>query len=73
MPRDEIDAKIVEVRRGDAVLLADGYQASFARIFDGIHTYNICDWVLDNPPKTVARLAAATTGPAARRSAFSPR
>jgi glycoprotein endo-alpha-1,2-mannosidase len=29
----------------DFLLIADGYQESYARLFDGIHTYNICGWV----------------------------
>ena len=32
-------------KAGDVLLIADGYQAGYARMFDGIHTYNICDWV----------------------------
>ncbi len=27
------------------LLIADGYQDGYARLFDGIHTYNICGWV----------------------------
>jgi len=29
----------------DFILIADGYEEGYARIFDGIHTYNICGWV----------------------------
>jgi hypothetical protein len=29
----------------DFLLIADGYKEGYARIFDGIHTYNICGWV----------------------------
>ena len=29
----------------DFLLIADGYKDGYARIFDGIHTYNICGWV----------------------------
>jgi hypothetical protein len=35
---------------GDFVLIADGYQETYARVFDGIHTYNICGWVKDKKP-----------------------
>lgn len=35
-------------KAGDMVLIADGYQAGYARMFDGIHTHNICDWVQPN-------------------------
>ena len=32
-------------RVGDFLLIADGYSESYARRFDGVHTYNICRWV----------------------------
>ena len=41
-------AIISEVERrnpGGVVLIADGYNQRNARLFDGIHTYNICGWV----------------------------
>jgi len=31
----------------DFLLIADGYQDGYARLFDGIHVYNICGWVQD--------------------------
>jgi hypothetical protein len=41
---------IIEAARskaGDFLLIADGYQPVFARLFDGVHTYNICGEVKD--------------------------
>ena len=29
----------------DFLLIADGYRADWARMFDGVHTYNTCGWV----------------------------
>lgn len=29
----------------DFLLIADGYRSDWARMFDGVHTYNICGWV----------------------------
>jgi len=29
----------------DFLLIADGYRTDWARMFDGVHTYNICGWV----------------------------
>jgi hypothetical protein len=29
----------------DFLLIADGYNEAYARLFDGVHTYNICGWV----------------------------
>ncbi|MGC9318937.1 MAG: glycoside hydrolase family 99-like domain-containing protein [Armatimonadota bacterium] len=33
----------------DFLLIADGYRESNARLFDGVHTYNICGWVRRKP------------------------
>ena len=41
-------AIITELERqypGGCLLIADGYSSGNARIFDGVHTYNICGWV----------------------------
>ena len=43
---------------GDFLLLADGYQESYARVFDGLHTYNICGWVQKKKPDELRALAA---------------
>jgi len=34
----------------DFLLIADGYRESYTRLFDGIHTYNICGWVQGKTP-----------------------
>jgi hypothetical protein len=44
-------AIITEVERqypAGCLLIADGYRSGYARVFDGIHTYNICGWVRGN-------------------------
>ena len=49
---------IIEAARGkagDFLLIADGYQPAFARLFDGVHTYNICGEVKDKSPDLLAR------------------
>lgn len=40
----------VRARAGDFLLIADGYSERNARIFDGLHTYNICDSVKGKTP-----------------------
>ncbi|HNV00602.1 MAG: hypothetical protein KA191_02815 [Verrucomicrobia bacterium] len=45
-------------KAGDALLIADGYQAGYARMFDGVHTYNICDWVQGKRPDELRALSA---------------
>jgi len=48
----------VEKRYGrDFVLIADGYRKPYARIFDGIHTYNICGWVKGKKPEELRALS----------------
>ena len=44
----------------DFLLIADGYNESYARLFDGVHTYNICDWVRDQSPEDLRRSSAAS-------------
>lgn len=44
----------------DFVLIADGYNESYARLFDGVHTYNICGWVRDQSPEDLRRSSAAS-------------
>jgi len=41
----------------DFILVADGYREGFARLFDGIHTYNICGWVRGKSPEELAALS----------------
>ncbi|MBD3182424.1 DUF1080 domain-containing protein [Candidatus Poribacteria bacterium] len=41
----------------DFVLIADGYKESYARMFDGIHTYNICSWVQKKTPDELRKLS----------------
>lgn len=42
------------------LLIADGYNESYARLFDGVHTYNICGWVRDQSPDQLRRSSAAS-------------
>lgn len=42
-----------EAYGGDFLLIADGYRDSYARVFDGVHTYNICGQV---PEKSVEEI-----------------
>lgn len=41
----EIFAETIRRCPGGFLLIADGYTETNARIFDGVHTYNICGWV----------------------------
>ena len=43
---------------GDFLLIADGYSESYARIFDGLHAYNICDSVKGKSPAELRAWAA---------------
>jgi len=52
--------KGVRQKAGDVLLFADGYQAGYARMFDGIHTYNICDWVQGKEPGELRVLSAGS-------------
>lgn len=45
---------------GDFALIADGYSESYARLFDGVHTYNICGWVQGKSPEALRQLSART-------------
>ncbi len=42
----------------DFLLIADGYKESFARLFDGVHTYNVCGWVKGKSPAELRPFAA---------------
>ncbi|MEW6358388.1 MAG: endo-1,3-alpha-glucanase family glycosylhydrolase [Planctomycetota bacterium] len=41
----EIITRVRERTGKDFLLIADGFRDSYAAVFDGIHTYNICGWV----------------------------
>jgi hypothetical protein len=43
---------------GDFLLIADGYDEAYGRMFDGVHTYNICGWVRDKTPDELRELTA---------------
>ncbi len=43
---------------GDFLLIADGYQEQYARLFDGIHTYNICGEVKGKTPEQLRTFSA---------------
>jgi hypothetical protein len=48
---------IAEARRRsgrDVLLIADGYRDSYARIFDGLHVYNICAQIQGQSPQELA-------------------
>jgi hypothetical protein len=45
-------------KAGDFLLIADGYTESFARLFDGIHTYNICGEVKGKMPERLREWSA---------------
>ncbi|MEA3403938.1 MAG: glycoside hydrolase family 99-like domain-containing protein [Armatimonadota bacterium] len=45
----EIITRVRERVGHDFLLIADGYRESNARLFDGVHTYNICGWVRRKP------------------------
>lgn len=50
----------VRAEVGDFALIADGYSESYARLFDGVHTYNICGWVQGKSPEVLRALSART-------------
>ncbi len=60
VPQDSWPAIISQVRAkaGDVVLIADGYQETYARLFDGLHTYNICGSVKGKDPAELRAWAA---------------
>jgi len=45
-------------KAGDFLLIADGYQQTFARLFDGVHTYNKCGEVKGKSPDDLRTWAA---------------
>lgn len=60
VPLDSWPAIITGARKraGDFLLIADGYQAAYARLFDGVHTYNVCGWVQGKPPAELRAYSA---------------
>lgn len=40
-------------KAGDFLLIADGYEANYGRLFDGVHTYNIAGFVAGKSPATL--------------------
>lgn len=42
------------------LLIADGYSEGYARLFDGIHTYNICGWVRGKTAAELRNLSRAS-------------
>ena len=61
-----IIARVREGYAGDFLLIADGYQDRFARVFDGVHTYNICGWVKGMAPDALRVFAAQSFGSAVK-------
>jgi len=53
----EIIAQVQRRYAKDFLLIADGYQESYVRLFDGIHTYNICNWVQGKQPDELQELS----------------
>ncbi len=53
----EIISRVRQEWGKDFILVADGYREGFARLFDGVHTYNICRWVRGKSPEELARLS----------------
>lgn len=45
-------------KAGDFLLIADGYNESFARMFDGVHTYNNCAQVQGKSPEALRTWSA---------------
>jgi hypothetical protein len=48
----------------DFLLIADGYQEGYARLFDGVHTYNICGWVQKKTRDELRQLSRKSFGDA---------
>ena len=46
----KIVRRVQQESGSDFLLIADGYNESYARLFDGVHTYNICGWVKGKAP-----------------------
>lgn len=53
----EIIARTRARAPSDFLLIADGYTEAFARLFDGVHTYNICGWVQRKTPEELRALS----------------
>lgn len=50
----------------DFALIADGYNEAYARLFDGVHTYNICGWVQGKTAEELRQASAAAFADAVR-------
>lgn len=60
MPPGAWPALITEVEQrygSEVVLIADGFQELYARLFDGVHSYAILDWLRGLEPAEVSRAA----------------
>jgi len=44
----------------DFLLIADGYREDYARLLDGVHTYNVAGWVAGKKPDELASLSRKT-------------
>ncbi|MAF10942.1 hypothetical protein CMK11_10885 [Candidatus Poribacteria bacterium] len=62
----EIIRRAREAHGGDFLLIADGYQEGYARVFDGVHTYNIAGWAADLDPDALRDSSRAAFGDAVR-------
>ena len=62
-------------KAGDFLLVADGYQENYAKLFDGLHTYNICGAIKGKSPAELriwaARHYAGAVGVARKHSRIS--
>ena len=54
-----LNARMTARAAAPYLLVADGYTGMNACLFDGIHTYNPCQWVARTPPKALRRTARA--------------
>ncbi|MBT3270680.1 hypothetical protein HN371_26295 [Candidatus Poribacteria bacterium] len=62
----EIIRRAKEAHGGDFLLIADGYQEGYARVFDGVHTYNIAGWTAGLDPDALRDSSRAAFGDAVR-------
>jgi hypothetical protein len=55
----EIIRRAREKHGSDFLLIADGYKEAYARVFDGVHTYNIAGWAAGLEPDALRHTARA--------------
>ncbi len=55
----EIIRRARETHGSDFLLIADGYQEGYARVFDGVHTYNIAGWASGLAPDDLRKTSRA--------------